>query len=185
MLLVTGLAAGCSAAPDRPAVSTAIARFGAETPRAGSPCPMELPDEVGARASVLGVSRPHYSNALAPVLLALCDCTKGGEKLQVEAKILPERGEVRATALNDPATAKCVEQKLSPGQFDSFELERTDCIDCTPRPMPAPAHPDKIAEFAKTQQKPDPPVVEKARPDPERQWLTFEFAYERPVPEGT
>jgi hypothetical protein len=58
-----------------------------------------------------------YERALAPLVPALCACTRRGDELPIEARIVPARGEVRARAPGDATVDACLSRELAPGRF--------------------------------------------------------------------
>jgi hypothetical protein len=92
------------------------------------PTPVQAPEDDACALKVLSASpRPAdpgagmpadvYERALAPLVPALCSCTRRGDELRIEARIVPARGEVRARAPGDSAVDACLSRELAPGRF--------------------------------------------------------------------
>jgi hypothetical protein len=94
-----------------------------------------------------------YARALAPVVAALCACTQSEDRARIQVQVLPERGEVRATAPDVSRIDGCLAERLRPGRFTRFEVPPgVECgDDCGPRRNVAPSRPGPIERFeAKT-----------------------------------
>lgn len=88
-----------------------------------------------------------YARALAPVVTALCACTRDEDRTRIQVRVLPERGEVRATAPEEPRIDACLADQLGPGRFARFDVPPgAACADCSPVHL-APSRPDAVEHF--------------------------------------
>jgi hypothetical protein len=186
-LVLTVLLAGCASSPSTPSVGApvvarsapvAAAAADAMQPETAADCPLTMPDEVAARASVQRVPKELYERAFGPVLRALCACTKSGERVDVRAEITPRSGEVRARAPDRTAVQACLARRLDPGVFEPFDLDEPSCPDCGPRRVATPLRPARIAAFRASQG--ESPAPTKAAPPPAAASAPLEvpFSYE-------
>jgi hypothetical protein len=92
--------------------------------------------------------REVYERAFASVIPALCACTEPGGDARVDLRIVPGRGEVRATAPEDAHLDACLGARLGTGHFEPIDVAvASDCVDCGPRHVAAPSRPDRLARF--------------------------------------
>jgi hypothetical protein len=107
---------------------------------------LDLP-ALDASASAL----PHdlYARALAPVVTALCACTQSEDRTRIQVQVLPERGEVRATAPDVSRIDGCLADRLRPGRFARFDVPPGVACgdDCGPHRNVAPSRPGPIERF--------------------------------------
>jgi hypothetical protein len=191
LLLAFALTLGCAGAPaPAPSAVPASARdapaaIAAPAPEIAGDCPLTLPDQVAARASIDRAPRELYERAIPPVLRALCACTRSGDRVDVRASIAPKSGEVRASAPDQPTVNACLARQLNPGVFEPFDLDARACADCGPHHLAAPARPERIAAFQAANG--GPPAATPARasspaPGPNGAPLVVPFSYARGAP---
>ncbi len=180
LVLIAALLVGCVTAPSTTPVAAPIASAVVATPQpeAASDCPLTMPDEVAARASVQRVPKELYERAFGPVLRALCACTKSGERVDVRAEIAPRSGEVRARTPDRSAVQACLAGRLDPGVFEPFDLEGPTCPDCGPRRVAAPLRPARIAAFRASQGQPPAPPKQASTLAAASAPLEVPFSYE-------
>jgi hypothetical protein len=82
-----------------------------------------VPDDVAEHATAPGIPRPVFERALGPVLLAVCACAHPGDEVSLVARMLPNEGEVRATAPDDAVVDRCLRSRLDPGRFAPIAFE--------------------------------------------------------------
>lgn len=92
----------------------------------------------------VSISSEHMTRALAPMVHALCVCTREGDEVRAVARLVPSEGWLSAEVIGHPAVDECVQNTLTP-HYSPFEAS-SDCIACGPRrhdvfhgPAPAPA----------------------------------------------
>jgi hypothetical protein len=84
-------------------------------------------------ASVVAIPPETSARMMAPVLRALCACTKPGSKHSVVIDFEPGRGHATAqSGADDVALDRCLEPRLGDNVYPAFELG-SDCIDCGPK----------------------------------------------------
>lgn len=84
-------------------------------------------------ASVVTIPPETASQMMAPVLAALCACTKPGSEHSIVIDFEPGRGRAVAhDSFGDAALDRCLEPRLGDQAYAAFELG-SDCIDCGPR----------------------------------------------------
>jgi hypothetical protein len=141
LLSVTACAGGASSpasaevevevapAPPRPAEARPPIAATSEPPGA---CSLSwTPRTIGA--SVVTIPPETSSSMMAPVLAALCACTKRGRQHSIVIDFEPGRG--RATARDGDGDAdldRCLEPRLGDELYPPFEIG-SDCIDCGPK----------------------------------------------------
>jgi hypothetical protein len=138
--------AACAVRAGRPAAPSSLADP-AVFSQADAPCTLRLPDALGAHASVKYLPEELYRRALAPVVRALCACTQPGDRLTTDVRILPDRGEVRATAADSAGVDACLAANLAAARFERVAVPTGACVDCGPRHVEAPARPARLAHF--------------------------------------
>jgi hypothetical protein len=108
---------------------------------APQPCSLRLPPRAAQTASVVNISDELYARAFVRLVPALCSCVPANEMVSIEARVRPERGEIRALAPGNLAATACLARSLNPGVFEPMDLGSGDCVNCGPRHFPPPRHP--------------------------------------------
>jgi|SRR5579883_2057260 hypothetical protein len=146
-------------------------------------CPLSVPDEVSAHASVLHVPQDLFNRAVTPVVAAVCTCAAHGQQLTLAVRITPALGEVRATTADDPAVDACLKKLLSPGRYEAFEVDATAAPGApgsAPAPQQAldPNRPERLAAF---HQGPPPPArAAPAAAQPAPRVIALALTFSRP-----
>ncbi len=147
--LWTVLAIGCGGAPGAsPSAPTApIVSRATDPPEV---CSLKLAEPAARDKAASRLPPELYARALAPVVTALCACTRDEDRTRIQARVLPERGEVRATAPEEPRIDACLADQLKPGRFARFDVPPgAECADCSPVHL-APSRPGPVEHFRAT-----------------------------------
>jgi hypothetical protein len=105
------------------------------------PCPLEwTPHEM--HGSVFTLTVELTGRFMAPLVRALCACTRPGQSISLVAHVVPEHGEVTAQTADRPdqdARASrtidaCLARELGARRFEPFRVGSDDVRDCPPAP---------------------------------------------------
>jgi hypothetical protein len=140
-------------------------------------CPLSVPEDVSAHASILKIPQDLFDRALTPVVSAVCKCAAHGQNVALAVRILPEAGEVRATTADDPRVDACLHKLLDPGRFDRFEVAAGSGDAERPVPQQAldPNRPGRLAAFHQGPPPPPKPAPPQAQPQPKVIALALTF----------
>jgi hypothetical protein len=126
--------ASCAAGPKPATVRLPEAPVAAPTP----PAPARAVTDEACEAvklppmgGVVVLDRATFGRAMAPVVHAVCACTRPGDAVRVVATLTPEEGAVVARVPDAPAADRCVQNTIN-GRYPAFTVG-SDCIDCGPR----------------------------------------------------
>ena len=81
-----------------------------------------------------------YGRMMAPLIRALCTCTRPGQSILVATRFVPERGEVAAQTTDRPeyhartsrSIDACLARELGRGRYEPFRVGSDVVWDCPP-----------------------------------------------------
>jgi hypothetical protein len=111
------------------------------------PCSLTLRATAGSEGSPARLPPDLYARALAPVVAALCACPPPEDRTRIRAQVLAERGEVRATAPEEPRVDACLAGQLKPGRFTAFDVPPGVQRGAPSTAHLAPARPGPVEQF--------------------------------------
>jgi hypothetical protein len=96
-------------------------------------------------ASVFTLTAELTGRITAPLVRALCACTRPGQSISLVAHVVPEHGEVTAQTADRPdqdarasrSIDACLARELDAGRFEPFRVGSDDIPDCPPVPPAA------------------------------------------------
>jgi len=120
------------------------------TARVARPLREEVLADVCMRVTVpalhgpVAISSEHLTRAFAPVVRALCMCTKPGDEVRAVARLVPSEGRLTAEIIGRSDIEECMHNAMTP-TFAPFEAS-SDCWQCATRRLeithaPAPVTP--------------------------------------------
>jgi hypothetical protein len=136
------LPAGTAVVPAPPPPTAAPA----ESTGAGE-CSLGLPNPGNARVSVLILPTALFRSSLPFAVEAICACTRRDDRLRVQVKIFPLRGQVRVEAPGSPRVDRCL-SRLMPGTFEPYDWDFddvSDCVHCGPQRIATPNRPPDLS----------------------------------------